>query len=271
MFNFTDLIVVLFVFYFIYSGWSNGILKTLSGPLAFVLCIFAAFVYFQRTHNLIYALLIGIFGPIALRWFFSYLLSLLDKIVSEDEGPSVLSRILGVVVNVIWSGTLLLLTIFCLAVLPFDFMALKPVKQNIQASYSVHFLAQQVPALGRWKPRPQEASLVGMSEDMNMDQAVADLKNSQEFKEIMHDPRVKDLISDETIKKDIENKDVMSLLRNPKFVQIMNDPELVEKFISVYMKAQESQITTKLPETPDEQVSPVPQQPLSIEDIYNPL
>jgi len=272
MSNFTDLVIVLFLLYFMYSGWNRGILRTLSGPLAFVICILLAFIYFQHTHNLIYALLISLLGPLVLKWLFSFIFSFLDKLRSDDEKPSILSRVLGLLLNLTWSGGLFILTLFFLALLPFDFKGLEPIRQNIQASYSFYWMAKQIPALKKWKPAVHK-DLSGLNEEPAIERTGADLRDSPDFKDIMQDPRVQELLADESIKNDIQTKNVLSLLNNPKFVKILNDPELVQKFIGVYLKAQESQVIAKEKvEIPAEQVSPVPEsvsdQPFKPEEIY---
>ncbi len=241
MFNLTDLIVVVFFLYFMYAGWTHGVLKILSAPLAFVISIGLAFVHYQRTHNIVLSLLISLVGPLLLKWLFSFLISLLDKAAGDkEEGPSVLSRVMGILINSSWNGGLLLLSLFCLALLPFDLQGLKQIKANIRESLSFHWVTDQIPGYKELEPATQGV-LAGFQDRQAMEQAVGGLRESEDFQDIMQDPRVKALLEDEEVQNDIKKKDILGLMNHPRFIEIMDDPELIKKFIKIYIKAQEGQ------------------------------
>ena len=99
----TDYIMFVALLFFFINGWRKGVLKTLLAPIALIVGCLTAFLYYQQTHNIAITLSIGVFSPFVLRILASLILKLWDKATNKNIPPSILSKVFGSTLGVLWS------------------------------------------------------------------------------------------------------------------------------------------------------------------------
>ena len=230
-----DAIVLVLLILFFARGMINGALRTLLGPISLALGTAAAYLYYQQTHNGLISLGIGILGPFVIRILLSIGLNFWQQ---AGGNPSMASRIAGGMLGVIYSGSLLALTIILITVLPFDFPWIKSIKKNILASRSYAFIHQ---ISGNLFPASasKTANAPGGPEKT--------LESTDEFQEVINDEEMKNLMQDPEVQKNVEEKNFAPLIVNPKFQSLLNNKALIQKLIALQKKMIELNVPTANP------------------------
>ena len=118
MSNVTDSVVLALTLYFLYRGWSRGLLRTLVGPIALIVGCLGAFIYYAQTHNIIVAFIISIVAPLILNIFFSVALAVWRK-NDQNRKPDLPGQPrLGAGLCALWGGINILLIIVLIALIP---------------------------------------------------------------------------------------------------------------------------------------------------------
>jgi len=231
--NTTDLIIAAFGILFIISGWSKGIVRSLLGPAALVLATAAAFIYYQKTHNILISCVIGIFGPLVLGWALSLFLAVWNNIFNSDAKgePMLPSRILGSVFHLLWGGTFVVLTVVLLLMIPEKYITipgLARAQNNIRTStiysYSKIFWPSSMISLN---------SVENGLSILDNPEKIEKLQASPEFQSLQQEPKIQEILADEETLRQIQDKDLGKLLSNPKIMALIRDKELMEKFLDL--------------------------------------
>ncbi|MCB9771199.1 MAG: CvpA family protein [Candidatus Omnitrophica bacterium] len=238
MFNLTDLVFGFLVLLYAFGGWRQGFVKSLLGPISFIVCFVLAWMYFKKTHNILIAFSISILGPFFIKMIASWIID-----VQKPTGPGPLNRALGTVVSLTWGMTITILIIMFLVISPTPNVQMKSIRNNVVGSAVFALIS---PQLANFMPMPKARDLgseniapVETTTEMSaagnptVDPA---LIKTVEYQNVINDPRIRDLYDDPEVKKIIEDQDYMKLLQNPKFAKILDDPQLIGKLLKLQSK-----------------------------------
>jgi uncharacterized membrane protein required for colicin V production len=225
----TDIIVLFIIVFFIYRGWQKGFLRTILGPLSLVLCTFGAYVYYYKTKNIPFSLLIAFIGPIGLTIFVGLSLTIWRRFFNKEGKISHLSRILGSFLNLLWSGSILVgvltLLLFIPQKMPFFRTTQKDFHKSITYKYLNNFFQKRIPSLANIEQRINVLSLDPQQQPKEV---------SDKLNELRQDERIQSILSDPVIANQIEKRDISQLISNPKILAIAQDEDLMMKFLDIY-------------------------------------
>lgn len=229
MYAFTDLIVAIALICFLSTGWEKGFLRSILGPVSLVIaCIFAYF-YYLETEDLIMALLISIIGPFILNFLASSILKLWNKATKEEKPPFSFGSFLGAVFSAFWSGSILILTIIFLAIIPSNNRFYVEIRNDIIKSHTFTFVNK----IAGDKIPIAIFDFQATIEAFQDPEKLEELESSQAYQDIVNNKNIKALLSDETTLEQIQNKDIGQLLKNPNMQAILKDKELLKKFLEL--------------------------------------
>lgn len=224
---YTDIVILVLVVLYALSGWKKGLMRILLGPLSLAVCVILSFWYYQRTQNVWLSLAIGVLGPFFLNGLLSIVLALLRKAIhgDDDTGPSVFSRLAGSLVNVTWSGGLILISLYLFTRIPADTFNVGALRKDVERSWSYAVMVAAVDsAFPHWSGKSTSTQ-----------QVKQDLQETEEYQRLMADDRVRALFEDEEIMKQVQAKNLTALMNNPKLLEVM-DPQLIQDFFKLNEK-----------------------------------
>ncbi len=230
----TDVIVRVFILYFLFRGAQKGFLRTLLGPIALILSCLIAFIYYYKTKNIFFSLSMAIFGPLFLTFIFSFVLKSWNTVVNNKESPSPLSRLAGALLSFLWRAPHLAIMLSFLALVPIpkNIAWFIPIQNNVKNSQSYALIS-------RWTKNKIPAAGIDLNKLAailkNPDHLKA-LRSTPEFQEIIADNKFRNLFSDQKILQAIKEKNFHELLSQPKIKAFFQDPELIKKFLALQKK-----------------------------------
>jgi uncharacterized membrane protein required for colicin V production len=229
----TDKIIFFAAIILFWRGWNKGILRTVFGPIALIVCSILSYLYYIWTRDMLTAAAIGIAAPILLNIIFSILLNLLSPGKDKDR-LAIFSRVTAGLLNLIWGEFILLVTILTVLMIPFDLPSLNKAQEDIKTS-SVYSFAKPAldEALKTHNVKPIDPSKIAALSDPKK---MATLEKSEEFKTLIADERVQQIINDPEISELIKKKQIPQLMQHPKILELTRDPELLKKFLALYSK-----------------------------------
>ncbi len=228
-----------------FSGFRKGLCRTLSGPVAFLLCCVGAVIYYDITGNILHALMITSIGTILLSLAFRLVLMIGKSTIGKtgDDTTLLLSRILGGLVNLAWKWSILFGILFLITLIPFNALNLGTIKNDINGSVSFSLLNRFV--LSRI---PQTKKIKQAFRVLENPKKLQTLSTNPEYKALLSDPKVKDITEDQEIQELINKQDYIKLLSHPKIKSLIKDDKLLEKLTRL------SESLTREP--PDEKPAP---------------
>lgn len=232
--NTADFVIITFFVFYFWRGWVKGFLRSVFGPVALMVCFFYSYFYFQKTHNFGISALICILGPFILNIILGAVLAIFHKGKDEKEeesAASVLNRLSGGLLNVLWMGALILVTVCFFLMIPIRISALESLRESLIKSRTVRIVANV-----------SGDSLPFLREDVqpvDIQEARFHFKQIQktaEFKKLMEDERVKKLFADPQTARKIQSQDILGLLNDPRIQEVLQDPRLIREFLAVNKK-----------------------------------
>jgi len=224
----TDYIVLIVVSLSTFNGWRRGFLRSLLGPLSLVLCSVLSFVYFQKTHNLFWSLLLCVLGPLLLNILLPLLLKIGQKTAPEDKSISSSSRILGALFNLSWNtGTLILFLVWIL-MLPANVFGLAKIHSDINGSMTISLLNQLLPNYLPLVDHFQNTWRV-----LNDPKERKMIESSPEYTALSQDEKIQGILADQDLIDQIRRGEMAKILSNPKIQEIFQDKELIKKFLAL--------------------------------------
>ena len=231
MLHTTDYVVFSLLFFYAWQGWRRGFLRSILTPVIFVVSVLLGTLYFRRTNNLFIGFLIGFLGPIVLNVIASLVLGLWRKANQEEESFSLVDRLLGSAVELVWGGALLVAIGIGFFLAPLDSLKLGFVKDDVVHSLSFHYLSVAIKnKMPQIKPPEKSVAVSPKPADTQA------LQNTEEYQKLMSDPRIKELLSDEETLRQIKEKDLAKLLNNPRIATILQDTQLLKEFLQLNQK-----------------------------------
>ena len=229
----TDNIIFFAAIILFWRGWTKGILRTIFGPIALVVCSFLSYFYYILTRDLLVAAAIGIAAPIVLNIIFSILLNLLTA-GKDKERIATFSRITAGLLNLIWGEFILIVTILTVLMLPFELPSLNKAQKDIEGSSMYGFVKPALDeALKAHHIQAIDPTKIAALSDPKKLEA---LEKTAEFQSLMDDDRIKQILNDPVINEQIKNKQIAQLMQNPKIIELTRDPALLKKFLALYSK-----------------------------------
>ncbi len=235
MSSMTDSIVLALTFYFLYRGWSQGLLRTLIGPIALSLGCLMAVIHYSQNHNIIMAFGISIVAPMVLNLLLSFALTVWQKTANADQPVSPASRAWGAGLCALWGGINILLIIVLAALIPSNASWIENVRQDIFNSRTYSLVDQWTKHLVPKK----SIDIRAVSQTLKDPGQIQRLQSSAEYKAVWDDKTIQTLLADEEAMRDIRDKNFAKLMTNPKMQALMKDPELVKKILDMNIKIME--------------------------------
>jgi hypothetical protein len=237
MLTITDMTVIVLLVILAANGAYQGLLRSLVGPVALIISlILTGFVYLS-TKSFSATFLTAILSPFFFAWI---IVSALKKWLNSEEAPrlSIVSRVGGQIVNVVWGSIVIFVTIAFLAFFPFNRFDLAGVSKDVHRSVSFRLIEPMfIDKALHYEPRPDpatcEAGLCSTSE-----QDLQALASDPQIQAIMNDPRVQRLQNDPDAQKAMENRDYGALVNNPTIRELTMDPQFLIKALKAYPKIQ---------------------------------
>ncbi len=214
---------IFFVFFIL--GCFKGFLKSILGPLSLIGCWIYAMFYYNQTQKFLMAAAIAVLGPIIINFCFSLLIKLFRKIFNKEDELSAISRLLGGLVNVTWSGFYLLLMILLIAMIPLQNPKFVSFKQALKDSYTYriakYFIGERISLFN---------NLEQVSTAVEDPETLKEIRESEKFQKLLTNHKVQDLYEDPEIQELIEEKNYTALVTNPKIQELMKDKDLMMQF-----------------------------------------
>ena len=240
MSSMTDSIILALTLFFSYRGWSQGLLRTLIGPIALLLGCIMAVIHYSQNHNIIMAFAISVVAPMLLNLSLSFVLTIWNKTINTDKTISPASRAWGAGLCALWGGINLLLVIVLIALIPSNAPWIENARRDI-------FNSRTYSLLGRWTKHlvPQKSlDIRSVSQILQNPNQMQNLQSSEEYKAVREDKSIQDILKDEEMMRDIQEKNFAKLLANPKMQALIKDPELVKKILDMNVKIMEQNTNT---------------------------
>src|SRR5262245_58192746 len=136
----TDAVIFLLLLISAAIGVNHGFMRSISRPLILLFSSLLAYAIFYLSRNLIEGLAVAILGPILIPWIIKILL-----IEPEPSAPpplSMLSRLAGAAVNLAWSGTVIVLVLLSLSMIPLKSLGMEMARKDISSSQSSQILSK---------------------------------------------------------------------------------------------------------------------------------
>ncbi|MCK5215493.1 MAG: CvpA family protein [Candidatus Omnitrophica bacterium] len=224
----TDIVVLILGLYYLWRGWRKGLFRTILGPFSLLLCVVAAYIYYQQTGNLLTSIAIGMAGPIVVTLIFSILLYLWGKVQGKEAKLSLVSRMVGAGLSFSWAAAMIVLSFVIFSFIPAQYFPATSFRDDINGSMTFAYLSEVM------EDRIPSMKQVRLDQPIIQTEASQEmLRSTDEYQFLIEDERIKDLLSDERIVTNIEEKNYMQLLTDPKMQQVYADKELVESFIKL--------------------------------------
>ena len=235
MSSITDSIVLALTLYFLYRGWSRGLLRTLVGPTALLVGCLGAFIYYAQSHNIIVAFIISIVAPLILNIFFSLALAVWHKMTKTENPISPASRAWGAGLCALCGDINILLIIVLIALVPINAFWIERIRQDIFNSVTYSLVNQWT----RHLVPEKSIDIRAVSRALKDPDQIQRLQSSAEYQAVREDKTLQKLLADEEIMRDIQDKNFAKLLANPKMQTMMKNPELIKKILDMNVKMME--------------------------------
>jgi hypothetical protein len=142
-------------------------------------------------------------------------------------------------VAVAWAGSLVLLTLFALSVIPAQVAFLQKAKNAVLNSYSYalmkQYLFKEVPLMEEFTVLASLPEGETPLTSVNTQQIEA-LRSSQEFQAVYQNEGVQQMIQDEELMKDLQDKNLTAILQSPKIQNLLQDKELMQDLKELYLR-----------------------------------
>jgi hypothetical protein len=210
----------------------------LVGPTALILSLITSIFVYLGTKNFSASFLTAVVGPFFFGWI---AVTLLKKWLNSEEAPrlSIVSRVGGQVVNILWGSVVAFAVVAFLAFFPFDRFDLAGVSKDVRRSISFHLIKPVlIKKFGNYESAGNLSScrtnLCSASPD-----DLEDLSADPQIQAIMNDPRLQNLINDPAVQQAAEKGDYRPILSSPVMRELSQDPEFLIKAIKAYPKIQQ--------------------------------
>ncbi len=176
------------------------------------------------------AVFIATGGTLILTVTLNILLALGMATVNKEYRGKVfpLSRILGSVVNVVWQGNIVFLTILLLSTLPIDDKRMDALRTQVPESKMMNFYKETI--INRDVRFQAVVKSLGTLRDPD---EVAQIAHTPEFEAFRKQPKLQKFINDPDVIQAMESKNGLKLIGNPSLRELLTDDSAMMSFTSL--------------------------------------
>lgn len=222
-----DKIIIVLLCLFFLTGWLRGFLKSLIGPASFLFCFISAVIFYDLNRNILMATFIATIGTIALTITLNILLmASLTTVNKEFRGKAFLvSRILGSVINILWQGNIMFVTIILLSALPIHnekFVTLQ--NQAAESKILAHYYQRMI------YPDNRLTAITTSLAMMRDPQKMQIIASTPEFAAFYADPKVQDFVNDPQVMSAMETQNSLKLIQSASLRALVTDDTAMYQF-----------------------------------------
>jgi uncharacterized membrane protein required for colicin V production len=223
----TDFIAGALLIIFFAQGYQRGILLTALRPVALLLGIGIAAIYFQVTQKLPMSLLIALAAPFLINFAAAYFIKM-GKMTqkSAETAVSRLNAVLGGVFNFLWGTVIVSLCLALFLAVPDVTAPITQAQKTIKASYSHNIISG---IFQKGKTYRYTKKIVDVLGNPLFTSPFA----SYEVELIRDDKTIQRVLENEEVKEKIHSKDYFQLMSHPYFKQIMADEYLMKSIVDL--------------------------------------
>lgn len=228
-FYYTDIIVGFVLLYYFIRGWHRGLWLSLLGPVAFLAGIALSSFYYQKTHQVLVSLVIGIASPVIIKLIGSLILDPLNKANTGYLSPT---RLISALFNLAWGSGVAIIILLFLGLLPIEYVGLQKAKDDVVHSKSFYYVYQELV-----KIFPQVQNYVSpnhIDATTLMNHAEQIILTNPQVKEILNDPKMlQQIMSMMGSNTGVSNQDMQKIMNNPQIQEIMKDPKKLQEILGI--------------------------------------
>ena len=217
------------------NGIYQGCLRSSVGPISFVAGSMIGYAAYHATHRPLVGILVAIWGPVILTWGINLLIR--AKFGKRPTSIHPASRIAGALINMLWGGSILALSLILISMLPFRLAGLNAVKKDINASFTYRRIEAMLPVQHVAPPNAKKCATNACALASESD--AIDLLADKDVQDLMNDPCVKNILASPELKKALEEKNVGAILSSSEFMTYCQNPKLIVKALTAYPKIQQ--------------------------------
>jgi hypothetical protein len=233
-----DSIVFGFFIFFFITGMIKGFIRTVIGPIALLVGCAVSWLYFQRTQNFLVSILISLMAPFIINLVVLAILKAHREVNDETEGFFTLGRLAGGVFNLLWGGSMVVLTVALLLFIPGEWESLKWTQAEIKSSLTYSILNSLtysiLNSLSGGKISQGSQKLEHTIQALRDPEVIHQLQEAPEYNAVMEDKKIQDIFNDEGLVKDLRESNFTRIINNEKIRALLEDPELVNKMLQLH-------------------------------------
>lgn len=225
----TDFIVIIILSIFFLLGWRKGFFRSIIGPLALIIASIFSVQYYIKTQNIPIALLISILGPSVIHLTFILLLNVWHLTIDDKKDFSTLSRFSGGALSTFWRGSLFILTLILITIIPSgNFVKLKSVQDNIVGSKTYIVIAK---AFKKFAPN-EKVKIESITNLISHPDQLKKLESTKQYQDLAEDKTFQEIFQDEEFLELAKEQNIPKLLAHPNMKLILQDKNLVQKLMA---------------------------------------
>jgi uncharacterized membrane protein required for colicin V production len=231
--SWTDIVVILILVILACNGTYQGFLRTLVGPGCFLLASAVGYQIYAISHQPMVGVFIALAGPLILTWGLNSFIR--AKLGDRPTNLTLTSQLSGAFINLVWGGSILLLSLLMITMIPFNQTGLNAVKNDMQKSYTYRALEKVI--VGKKFEKKKACSADSPTGACSLtDTDIEALQSDKDIQDLMNDPRIQKILNNPELRTAAEKKDIAALMKSSAMLDLAQDPELIGKFFKVYPK-----------------------------------
>ncbi len=171
---------------------------------------------------------ISLLGPIILSICVSWVIKGVRKLFNREDDISPLSRLLGGIISMAWSGSYFILMMLLVVMIPFKNPKFVKFKESLKNSKTYQlakfYIGDNVSLF---------SNLEKISSAIENPEMMKEISNSKKFQKLITDSKVQSLYDDPEIQQLVNEKNYSALITNPKVQEMMKDKKLMMEFIKI--------------------------------------
>lgn len=203
MLTWTDATILIILALIVANGAHQGFLRSLGGPASLLIGLIPGTLCYILTKNILSGLLAGTFSVFLLTWLINSVIR--ARFSDTSSRLTVIGRIAGGTVNLLWGGSILFVFLLILTLVPLKRFGLASFAQDMDHSLTYTTIARIISKAPPAKKQINPA--------------------------LTNDQRIKNLLNDPAVHQAAEIRDFRQLLANPAVTAVAKDPSLLLKIL----------------------------------------
>ncbi len=230
----TDIIVCVLLLIFVRSGWRKGFFRSFISPFSLAAAILVGAISFDLTNKLLQSISLGL-TTLLLANILLRLLWLWGRFSVEKNYRNFLfigSRILGTMISLAWKGSVLILILLCMALLPMQRLGLGDLQEDVKASKTFFYMNNDL-----LNHLPLTQNLLDHIASLKDFSASEDHSEDNRFQSLLANKKLQSLLEDPEIQQQLKSHDLSELVNNPKLIDLVNDKNFFDEVSEMGKKA----------------------------------